>query len=122
LIHREVLEEIEHDEEYGGNGYREETDFHVKAAKHGFRLVFCPHTVCFHLPRIEGSGQWSMSRITYEYWTIKNNNYFLRKHYPFLKERLQLNENVYRMAVRFSYHRIRRYIGLKVTELARMRT
>ena len=108
LIRREIFDIIGYDKNYGGNGYREETDPQISALKHGFKIVFCPHAVCYHLPRLKTNkgGQWRMNRLVYEYWTIRNNNYFLKKHYPFLKEKYKLKHSMYWMMMRFAADRM----------------
>lgn len=92
MARREVFQRCKFDENYGGNGWREETDFQVEAAKLGHRIYLCPHTVCFHLPREKDDrgGQWSMGALAFSWWAIKNNSYFLNKHYGFLKETMNI--------------------------------
>jgi glycosyltransferase involved in cell wall biosynthesis len=100
-----VFKKISFDEEYKGNGFREETDIQVSAAKLGYKIFFCPHTKCFHLFKKMG-GCREMNRFTFEYWTIRNNLYFLKKHYPFLKKELGLKEGMFKLMVRFSINRL----------------
>jgi GT2 family glycosyltransferase len=92
MARREVFQGCKFDENYGGNGWREETDFQVEAAKLGHKIYLCPHTVCFHLPREKDDrgGQWSMNIFTFSLWAIRNNHYFLNKHYDFLKEAMDI--------------------------------
>jgi len=96
LIKRKILNQISYDEEYRGNAYREESDFCIRAQKKGYKVYFCPHTLFFHLPRevtLKG-GQWHQGILRYKYWTLRNNFRFLKKHYPFLKEKLGLKSSV----------------------------
>jgi GT2 family glycosyltransferase len=101
LIKREVFNYVNYDPGYKGNPYREETDFYISAQKQGFKVFFCPHTYCFHLPReVKSSGgSWTRGILYYKYWVLKNNLRFLRKHYPFLKERMQLRDPFWNLVI-----------------------
>lgn len=112
LARAEVLDGLYYDENYQGNGYREETDIQVAAAKLGYKIFFCPHTACFHFPRqpTRGSGQHAINRFAYQYWTIKNNHYFLKKHYPFFKKELQLQAGILKLTGRLACHEIRSHL------------
>ncbi len=68
------------------NGYREETDFFVQAARAGFRCIFTPATYCYQLQTWRG-GQHHSSTLRYEYWALRNNWSFLRRHGAWLAER-----------------------------------
>jgi len=105
LTRKGIFDHISNDENYRGNGYREETDPQISALKKGFKIVFCPNAVCYHLPRIMtmGGGQHFMSKSSYLYWTIKNNNYFLKKHYSFLKKKYNLKHSRHFMIVSFVF-------------------
>lgn len=89
LVRREVFAEVRYDEGYGGNAYREETDFCLSALARGHRITFCPHTFCVHLPRQESTrgGQWADGIWKYKLWSLRNNRRFLRKHWDFLRSR-----------------------------------
>ena len=67
---------------------REETDFYLRAIKEGFRVVFCPHTICVHLPRDMGKegGGWRVGVLKYQYLATKNNNMLVDRHYDILKQ------------------------------------
>lgn len=99
LIRREVFDKVNYDTGYKGNAYREETDFCINAQKQGFKVFFCPHTHCFHLPREVKSlgGQWSRGILVYKYWVLRNNLRFLKKHYPLLKEKLELKDSIWKL-------------------------
>ncbi|MCZ7399983.1 MAG: glycosyltransferase family 2 protein [Candidatus Methanoperedens sp.] len=112
LARKQIFDVIIYDKNYGGNGYREETDPQISALKSGFKIIFCPHAICYHLPRqkVNKGGQWKMNRLFYEYWTIKNNHYFLKKFYPFLKENYKLKQGLYLMLIGFLIERIYKLI------------
>jgi glycosyltransferase involved in cell wall biosynthesis len=86
LAEKETLEKIEFFDGYKVNGFREETDPQIQAIGNGAKIVFCPHTVCFHLPSKSG-GQRSMNRIRYELWLFRNNYLFLKRHNKILVEK-----------------------------------
>lgn len=111
LARREIFDAIEYDKNYLGNGYREETDPQISALRKGFKIFFCPHAVCYHLPRrnVNKGGQWTMNRLAYEYWTIRNNNYFLRKFHHFLKEKYRLKHGLHWMRIIFAANRVYKF-------------
>lgn len=92
LAKRMIFQQCKFDENYGGNGWNDETDFQLEAAKLGYKIYLCPHTACFHLPRRidDKGGQWSMNIFAFTWWSMKNNHYFLKKHYNYLKKSLGL--------------------------------
>ena len=67
------------------NGYREETDFFVQASRTGFRCIFTPATYCYQLQTWRG-GEHHSSTLRYEYWALRNNWSFLRRHGAWLTE------------------------------------
>jgi GT2 family glycosyltransferase len=67
------------------NGYREETDFFVQAARSGHRCILTPATYCYQLDTWRG-GQHHSSTLRYEYWAMRNNWSFLRRHGEWLAQ------------------------------------
>ncbi len=66
---------------------REETDFYLRAVREGLRVVFCPHTICVHLPRdTRRGGGWRVGLMKYQYLATKNNNMLVDRHYALLKK------------------------------------
>jgi glycosyltransferase involved in cell wall biosynthesis len=87
LVRREVFRQIRFDPAFRGNGWREESDFQLAALEAGHRLIHCSHTIGFHHPRGVGRGKGGArgrGRLDYEWWVVRNNAYFLRKHWSFL--------------------------------------
>ncbi len=78
LVSRKVLDELRFDEGYRGNAYREETDFFIRATRRGFTCLLTPRTFFWEEGRWPG-GQ-SRSLALTEYWTLRNNWRFLRRH------------------------------------------
>jgi glycosyltransferase involved in cell wall biosynthesis len=71
-------------EEYGGNGYREETDPQVQAqARFGAEVYLTPSARSFHLPPAiaysKAGGQRRGGRLWFEYWVHRNNARFLKR-------------------------------------------
>ncbi|MBR4237555.1 glycosyltransferase family 2 protein [bacterium] len=91
MVPREGYENVTYFEGYKVNGYREETDAQVQLIKEGYMIQYTSHTSCFHFPSInKNGGQHSKNRFKYEYYKIKNNNLFLKRHFSFLKRQYQL--------------------------------
>ncbi len=84
LVRRAVWERLRFDEAYGGNAYREETDFFVRAARTGAVCVLTPRTFFWEAGRFPG-GQ-PRAPLRAEAWTWRNNWRFLRRHEPWLVE------------------------------------
>jgi GT2 family glycosyltransferase len=86
LVRKSVFEKLRFHESYAVNGYREETDFFVQAARAGFRCVLTPATYAYQLQTWQG-GQRHASTLRYEYWALRNNWRFLSRHGEWLSER-----------------------------------
>lgn len=78
LVRRCVLERVSFDPGYRGNHWREETDFYVRAARAGFRVVLTGDTYSWCPERIGGGI--SKSPLWYEYWALRNHLRFLVRH------------------------------------------
>jgi glycosyltransferase involved in cell wall biosynthesis len=86
LVRRTVFEAVRYYEDFESNGYREETDFFVQAARSGFTCLLTAETYCYQLGTWTG-GQHHSSTLRYEYWTIRNNWRFLKRHGRWLSEK-----------------------------------
>jgi glycosyltransferase involved in cell wall biosynthesis len=85
LVRREVFERVRFYDGFPVNGYREETDFFVQAARAGFRCLLTGETYCYQLETWDG-GQHHSSPLRYELWALRNNWRFLRRHGAWLRE------------------------------------
>ncbi|MDY0038221.1 MAG: glycosyltransferase [Zoogloea oleivorans] len=76
------------DDGYRGNGWREETDPLIALWGKGRRIALDSSAVFYHLPKDyqQGGGQHARSRFAYEYWCLRNDAYFFRKHGESLKK------------------------------------
>jgi glycosyltransferase involved in cell wall biosynthesis len=79
LVRRAVFDRVRFYDGFPVNGYREETDLFVQAARVGFRCLLTPETYCYQLDTWDG-GQHHASPLRYEYWALSNNWRFLRRH------------------------------------------
>lgn len=93
MCRKDWFENINIDQNYKGNGYREESDIQIRLLEKGARIFYTSDTICFHLFRNEG-GQWKKGNLWRLYWKIANNNYFVNKNYEILKNRFK-SELVY---------------------------
>jgi glycosyltransferase involved in cell wall biosynthesis len=105
LVRRAVFDRIRFFEGYPSNAYREETDFFVQAARTGFVLFLTPATYCYQLETWDG-GQHHSSALRYEYWAVRNNWTFLRRHGAWLSTQ-GLIDGVVRSQVEFVLRRVR---------------
>jgi glycosyltransferase involved in cell wall biosynthesis len=83
LIKKEIFSQVTFDERYWGSAYREETDFFIRCAQAGYKLLYCAEARAFNLPRPPG-GAHARSPWVYELSAILNNWRFLRTHYHYL--------------------------------------
>jgi GT2 family glycosyltransferase len=89
LMRKEVAQVVRYHEPFGGpSTWREESDFQLSALGKGFRLVFCPHAVCFHLPRLSASFGPNRMRGDLRYLAriFHNNCLFLARHQSLLEK------------------------------------
>ena len=85
LVRRAVFARVHFYDGFPVNGYREETDFFVQAARAGFRCVLTGETYCYQLDTWDG-GQHHSSPLRYELWAVRNNWRFLRRHGAWLHD------------------------------------
>jgi glycosyltransferase involved in cell wall biosynthesis len=86
LVRRTVFARVRFYEGYPVNGFREETDFFIQAARSGFRCLLTSATYSYQVSRWTG-GQHSAPVPRYEYWLLRNNWHFLQRHGAWLAER-----------------------------------
>jgi glycosyltransferase involved in cell wall biosynthesis len=87
-IHRSVFDSIQFDPAFGGNAFREESDFFFSCLEAGIRMIRCPHAKCGHMKshsRAVRGGAWDMSRAGYAFQMARNNWRLLRKHEALLR-------------------------------------
>ncbi len=85
LIRKELVLRERFDPKYRGNAFREETDFYLRAYRHGAKLYLVDAPPAFHYKgrRNSAGGQHGnvsfQSFLIYEHWVARNNYYFLQK-------------------------------------------
>lgn len=94
LLKREVFQDLKYDERsYKVTYFREETDFYLRAAAHGFKMAYCPHTKSYHLgrralggdePNQGGCG--AKTGIVDKFWNQMNNLVFVWKNRHALRD------------------------------------
>jgi GT2 family glycosyltransferase len=119
LIHRRVFEEVRFFEGLRGNAYREETDFFVSATRHGFVCLLSPATASFQA--LQSSGGARSGRLRYEYWTLRNNWVFLRRHRQWLRANGHVRSPVV-SELRFAFERVSPLIRHRLRALKRAGT
>ena len=108
LIRRDVFERVQFDTGYGGNGWREETDFYLGLNAEGMKVVFTPHCVCYHLRGpISAHGGQRIPRWKVEYHAWRNTARLVRKHWPMLTERYGLKGTPFTWTMAFMARRER---------------
>lgn len=109
LMRSHIASEVAFDEGYRGNGYREETDFYVRARSQGAKIVFVPNAVCYHVSgSINSSGGQRMNRMSYEFWAIVNNTRFTYKNYDTLRTLFGWQQGPLRKSMAYAVFRCRR--------------
>jgi GT2 family glycosyltransferase len=120
LVRRTVFQEVRYYEGFPVNGYREETDFFVRAARAGFRCLLTPATFGYQFDTWSG-GQHHGSRLRYEYWVLRNNWHFLSRHGSWLVERHHIQGRL-RNQMAFTWRRTSDLLrGTLATRLSRAR-
>jgi GT2 family glycosyltransferase len=116
LTRTDLVRRFGFDERYCANAYREETDFQVTLLAHDGAIFMTPDAVCFHLPRTQASSGGVHDRhwLVYEYWTIRNNNYFIHKHYATLRAHFGWARSESQVKMDFVRYRWREWINPKL--------
>jgi GT2 family glycosyltransferase len=77
---------VRYDENYGGTGYREESDLQRQVRELSYKIVFEPKFYVYHLAIEKGGNRYSDFKDRM-YWKWKNHTYFMNKwRYPSRKK------------------------------------
>ncbi len=83
LVRRSVAQQLRYDDTLRGNAWREETDFYLRAVEAGHKVVCTDQTASWQ------AGRWSGGQhprvLPYEFWLLRNNWRFLRRHAAYLR-------------------------------------
>lgn len=83
LVRRDVVAAVRYDEGLRVNAWREETDFYLRAVAAGYKCVLTPETASWQAGRWGGGAHPRVLR--YEYWLLRNNWRFLKRHRAYLR-------------------------------------
>lgn len=98
LMKVEIAKEVKFDPLYTGNAYREETDFILRCAAKGAKIMYDSRAAQINLPKqMATGGARGKSVWKYKRDMIVNNWRFLKKNYPFMKQRYDMPHGMYRM-------------------------
>jgi GT2 family glycosyltransferase len=104
LIRRAIFDEVRFDEGFRGSAYREETDFFIRSVRAGYRVMLTPATCSWQISQYDGGAR--RPRLRYEYWAVRNNWMFLRRHGGWLAERGYVGDPISAQA-KFAESRLR---------------
>lgn len=88
LIKAEYAKDTKFDVGYIGTAAKEDTDYLVRQAKKGRKMVYVPDTYEIDLPRsyVGGGGCHTMKLWRSYMYNLRNDLYFINRHYDYLKE------------------------------------
>lgn len=121
LLKKELLKKFKFSEIYKGNAYREETDFSLELYKNCKKLYFESKAIQINYPRNLAYGgahkEGLKGKIYRLFWSIKNNNIFIDKHYEFLKKsKIIEHKKIYYKYI-FIYDEIRKIFNNQLKKL-----
>ncbi len=95
LAETEVFQQVRYDERYKVNFWREESDFQLSAQELGYKLVSCPHAICFNY-MLENDRGGVYSRIGWRrlFWVAVNNWRFVKKHGDYISRNFAVGNHV----------------------------
>lgn len=80
---REIFNEIGgFDEQYTGNAMREESDLSLRAKKIGYKIIFDPRALVYHMREPVGGSRKTEGRLQWYFDYFSNEVYFFLKHRP----------------------------------------
>ncbi len=137
LFRRRVFDKIRFDEGYGYNYFREETDAHLRARMKGFKFLYAGMCVSFHLAGADMEGGchdygfggfalpgaleylWNLAEFPRNFYSFLNNNRFLDKFYPYLRQECGYNHSKEYYKAAFALHCLRAKLCLAMIFLER---
>ena len=95
LATAEVFRRVRYDERYKVNFWREESDFQLSAQELGYKLVSCPHAICFnYMLENDRGGVYSQIGWRRLLWVSINNWRFVKKHRDFISSNFAVGNHV----------------------------
>ncbi|HTW97267.1 MAG TPA: hypothetical protein VMD59_00740, partial [Acidimicrobiales bacterium] len=87
----DIFKRIGFDEAYGGNSWREETDFQLSVQEAGYSIGLCPHATAFNcMIEHDRGGSHAAVGLRRVRWQLVNTWRLLSKHDRFLAERFDI--------------------------------
>jgi GT2 family glycosyltransferase len=87
----EIFRQVHFDERYKVNFWREETDFQFSAQEAGYKLMSCPHAICYnYVIENDRSGVHAAIGLKRARWIIINNWRFINKHRKFIAQHFDI--------------------------------
>jgi GT2 family glycosyltransferase len=68
------------DEQFTGNAMREESDLSLRAKKAGYKILFEPKALVYHMRELTGGARKTEGRMQWYYHFLSNETYFFLKH------------------------------------------
>jgi len=98
----EIFKKVLFDERYKVNFWREETDFQISAEEAGYKLVSCPHAICYNfMIKNDRGGVHAAIGFKRTRWMIINNWRFIAKHKRFIHDHFDIG-NPYIFIAKFT--------------------
>jgi glycosyltransferase involved in cell wall biosynthesis len=99
LAATDLFRRVRFDEGYRANGWREESDFQLRAVASGARLVACPHAISFnYMLANDRGGAHAVAGLTRVYWMARNTDRFLRANRTIIAREFHIRNNYLYMA------------------------
>lgn len=111
LMKSQLAQSVKFDPLYVGNAYREETDFIVRCAAKGAKVMYNSDAAQINLPSVMATGG-AHTKTTWGYQKdiITNTWRFLRINYPFLRKKYHVKKSMYRMQLECMWREIKSQI------------
>ena len=108
----ELFLRLRFDEGYRANGWREESDFQLRAVASGLRLYSCPHAISYnYMIAHDRGGAHAADGMKRVYWMVRNNARFMHRNRVVIAERFDVgNPSTY--LVRFTWDAVAREVLL----------
>jgi glycosyltransferase involved in cell wall biosynthesis len=101
----DIFRKLKFDESYLVNGWREESDFQLRARESGHKLVFCPHAISFNVMiKDDRGGVHYSGKVKRVLWVVRNNWRFVMKHQSLIAREFDIG-NRYAYILKFSVKR-----------------
>lgn len=117
LMRRSVFDRVQYDPLYGGNAFREETDFFLRAWDAGFGLWLIPDTLSYHMRHtsLNSTGGSRKKPWVYEWQVWKNTARLFLKNRDIFTRKLGVR-NIYAYLVRCILARYTYAIGRRIEQ------